>query len=461
MIVVVKNIDYEKAFIELAKIDYGFYVEYAHKGLYKPAKHTELICNKLQLVEAGKIKRIMFLMPPRHSKSMTVTETFPSYFIGKNSERRVIVSSYGDALAQKFGRENKRIVEDYGKQIFDITLSKTNMSNVNWGIAGHRGGMISAGIGGSITGEGADCLIIDDPVKNRQEASSLTYRNMVWNEYQSTLLTRLHAGGSVIIILTRWHEDDLAGRILKNSSEEWDIVSLPAEAESENDLLGRRIGEPLWPENGYDIEWLKAKKKEVGSQVWASLYQQRPSVEEGNLFQRNWWKFYTRIPKLEQYGMSVDCTFKDTKDTDYVVLQIWGRSGGDYFLLDQVRQQMGIIATMSAVRTLYAKWPQASTKLIEDKANGSAVIEMLRREIPGLIPINPEGGKIVRAQAVSPFAESGNIWLPDPTIAGFVHDFIEEATAFPNGLNDDQVDSMTQMINYWESKPRVRIRSLG
>ena len=259
----------------LAKVDYEYYLEYVHRGLYKHAKHTKLIANKLENVEKGNCKRLMILLPPRHSKSMTVSETFPSYFIGRNPNRRVILVSYGDSLARKFGRVNRNKLEEYGEEIFGINLSKDNSSVTNWGIEGYRGGMISAGIGGPITGEGADLLIIDDPIKNRKEADSKTYRDMVWDEWQNTLYTRLQPDGAVIIILTRWHEDDLAGRLLNSDYgevEDWDIIRLPAIAE-ENDLLGRAVGEPLWPENGFDEEWAKATKTAVGSRTWASLYQ--------------------------------------------------------------------------------------------------------------------------------------------------------------------------------------------
>lgn len=447
---------------EIARTEYSFYCEYVHRGLYKISKHSDLLCSKLEAVERGDIKRLLICCPPRHGKSMTVSETFPSWFIGRNTNRRVIVVSYGDALAQRFGRENKKRIREFGKEIFNIKLSSVNQANVNWGLDGARGGMIAAGIGGSITGEGADLLIIDDPIKNRMEANSIAYRNMVWNEYLSTLLTRLQSEAAIILILTRWHEDDLAGRILKEHADDWDIVSLPAVAESENDLLGRKIGETLWPENGYDEKWAALKKREVGTQVWNSLFQQRPSILEGGLFNRGWWRYYQRIPNdIEEFGMSWDCTFKDNDDTDYVVGQVWGRRGADYYLLDQVRDQMGIIATMNSLQSLYGKWPRATLKLIEDKANGTAVIEMMTKKIPGLIPVNPQGGKFIRAQAMSPFAESGNIYLPDPSIAYWVHDFIEECASFPNGMTDDMVDAMTQMINYWESAPRIRIRSLA
>lgn len=449
--------------VNLARNDYSFYLEYTHRGLYTPAKHTDLICDSLERIEKGSLKRLMIWLPPRHSKSMTVSESFPSYFIGKNPERRVIETSYGDNLAKKFGRANRSKVEQYGPSLFNICLSRANSSVTNWGIEGHRGGMISAGIGGPITGEGADLLIIDDPIKNRAEANSPVYREMVWNEWQNTLLTRLHPGAAIIIILTRWHEDDLAGRLLELEPEKWEVISLPAEAE-QDDLLGRPVGAPLWPEYGYDAAWMLDKKREVGSQVWASLYQQRPSPAEGNIIQREWLKYYTALPsRFDEVIQSWDCSFKDSKASksgvpDYVVGQIWGRKGAGKYLLDQIRGRLGFSATIRAIQSMTQKWPQARAKLIEDKANGPAVIDVLKDKIPGLIAVEPQGDKIARLQAVSPDFEAGNIYLPSPTIAVWVSDYIEELVSFPTATNDDQVDATSQaLIRLGTGRRRVRM----
>lgn len=380
---------------------------------------------------------------------MTVTETFPSFFMGKNPERRVIEVSYGDELARRFGKLNRQKIEEFGSELFGITIAKDQSNMTNFDIDGHRGGMLSVGIGGGITGQGADLLLIDDPIKNREQADSQVYREKIWQEWQNTLLTRLHPDAAIILIITRWHEDDLAGRLLNpehGEVEDWDIVSLPAIAEA-NDLLDRMIGEPLWPEYGYDLEWAEAKKAAVGSRTWAALYQQRPSPEGGQMLKRYWWKFYNTLPKdLEWQLQSWDCSFKDSDGTDFVVGQVWGVKGSDVYLLDQARDRMDLPATLQALLNLTDKWPLATTKLIEDKANGPAVISMLRHKTGGLIPIEPRGSKEARASAVSPLIEAGNVYLPSPAIAPWVNDFIEECSVFPNGTNDDQVDAMSQAL---------------
>lgn len=440
--------------LELSRRSYRDYVEYVHHGAYTHFKHTEMVCQELQPIAEGEQRYILIEMPPRHGKSMTVSETFPSYFIGRNPDKRVIATAYGDSLARKFGRFNRNKLIEFGQSLFDVEISDENGSSNNWSLAGHRGGMISTGIGGSITGEGADLLLIDDPFKNAEEANSPTIREKVWSEWESTLSTRLHKGGSVIVIMTRWHEDDLIGRLLQRSPHNWIRLRLPCIAEDEDDLLGRKEGEALCPELGFDVEWAAKKKIEVGSRTWAALYQQRPSPQSGTILKREWWKFYRQAPaQFDEVLQSWDCTFKDAENNDYVVGQVWGRIGADKYLLDQVRAKMNLPATIQAIRTLSAKWPRAIAKLIEDKANGPAVIQMLNKEIPGLIPVNPEGGKVVRAQAVSPEIEAGNVYLPDPSIAPWIHDYIEECSVFPNGKNDDQVDCTTQALARWQAPP--------
>jgi len=432
----------------LASIDYAFYCEYVHRGLWIPARHLELVCSNLEEVERGILKRLMIYLPPRHGKSMSCTETFPSYFIGKNPERRVIEVSYGDDLARRFGKFNRQKIEEFGNEIFRVQVAKDQASMTNFDIEGHRGGMISVGVGGPITGQGADLLLIDDPIKNREQADSETYREKIWSEWQNTLRTRLHPNAAVILIITRWHEDDLAGRLLNpeyGEVEDWEIVSLPAEAEA-GDLLGRDIGEPLWPEHGFDKHWMNSTKAAVGSRAWNALYQQRPTPAEGSLLKRGWWQWYDKPPdKFDRVVQSWDCSFKDSDGSDYVVGQVWGMKGIDCYLLDQVRGRMDMPTTVEAVEMVSEKWPDTKRKFIEDKANGPAVMQILSRKLSGIIAVNPEGGKLARASAVSPHIESGHVFLPK--FYSWAQDFVEEAAAFPNGQHDDQVDAMTQAIN--------------
>ena len=436
---------------ELAKKNYRDYLLYVHHGIYEHFRHTVLLSQTLQEIAEGKPKKIIVTMPPRHSKSMTITETFPSYYLGLNPNKRVITTAYGDSLARKFGRLNKQKINEFGEELFGIAINEENASNNNWSIKGFRGGQISTGIGGSITGEGADLLIVDDPYKNHEQAYSEVLREKVWNEWQNTLLTRLQKGASVIIVQTRWHEDDLVGRLLKTEPEKWEVINFPAIAE-ENDILNRDIGDPLCSGLGYDEEWAENKKKEVGSMVWNSLYQQRPSAPEGNMLKRTWWRYYKELPgQLEEMLISVDATFKNKATSDFCVLQVWGRKGSNRYLIDQIRDRFNFPETVQALRNLSAKYPRCYLKLIEDKANGSAVIDYLKNEISGLIPIEPDGSKESRVNAVSPSIESGNVYLPDPLYTGlsWAEDFVNECASFPNGKHDDMVDCMSQALNRW------------
>lgn len=434
---------------------------------YEVNWHHEVLCKELDKLVTGENKRLMVFMPPRNGKSELGSRRFPAYVLGRDPDAQIISTSYSADLASRMNRDVQRIIdsEEYRAVFPDTFLNGSNVRTIANGsylrnsdifeVVGHSGIYKSAGIGGGITGMGMNYGIIDDPIKNRKDAESKTIRESVWDWYTSTFYTRLEKDARILIILTRWHEDDLAGRLLKLAEEDpdadqWKVISYPAIAEaplSEGDP--RQEGDPLWPAK-YDLSDLKKIKAAVGSYEWSALYQQKPSPSEGNILNRAWWKYYNAKPgKLDEIIQSWDCAFKETDDSDYVVGQVWGRVGANKYLLDQVRARMDLPGTIQAVRSLSAKWPQARAKLVEDKANGPAVIQLLKNEIPGLIPVNPEGGKVVRAQAASPELEAGNVFIPAPSIAPWIHDFVEEAAAFPNGLNDDQVDCFSQAINYW------------
>jgi predicted phage terminase large subunit-like protein len=380
-------------------------------------------------------------------------------------------------------RDVQRIIDspEYAK-VFDSKLFGKNIRSTSQGtylrnsdifeIVGHKGVYRSAGVGGGITGMGAKYAIIDDPFKNRQDANSQTIRQSVWEWYTSTLYTRLTPDARVLIIMTRWHEDDLVGRLIEQQKEEdsdhWRIISFPAlsepgrEDEHEIDKEMRpNEGMALWPSR-FDEKKLARIKTVIGSYEWASLFQQRPSPAEGAIFMRSWWQYWkeARHPSFfEEIIQSWDCTFKDTDGTDYVVGQVWGRRGADRYLLDQVRDRMNFPKTVDAIKKLKAKWPSTGAVLIEDTANGPAVIATLKHDIPGLIPVKPEGGKVVRAQAVTAQIEAGNVYLPSPEIAAWVGDFIEECAAFANGKHDDQVDSMTQALTRLGNRSPVTVHS--
>ncbi|BBD69519.1 hypothetical protein NIES4072_31480 [Nostoc commune NIES-4072] len=303
-----------------------------------------------------------------------------------------------------------------------------------------------------------NCLLWDDP-HDAQEVNSELIRQGVIDRWDSAIRNRVNdLKSSVRIgIMQRLHEKDLSGHVLNQGS--WQHLCIPQEFEKAQSPTALGWVDPrtepeelMFPER-FSKEVLLEEKKALGSYGYAGQHQQRPAPADGGHFKRSWWKYYKVAPDdFELIIQSWDCTFKETKKSDYVVGQVWGKRGGQFYLLDQVRDRMDINATIAAIRAMSAKYPNSTAKLIEDKANGPAVISMLEREIPGIIAIEPEGGKLVRAVAIAPFVEAGNVFLPDPSISSWVGDFVAEFSTFPNGSNDDMVDSASQSLNWLASK---------
>lgn len=424
---------------------------------YQWYKHNLKLANALQRVADGELKRLMIFAPPRHGKSLLTSKIFPAYCLYRHPDKYVAIASYAAELAYGFSRSSRD-----GFRLLGGTLRDDSQSVKQWETP-EGGGLWAAGVGGAATGRGFGSVgIIDDPLKNAEEAASDTIKRKQEEWYSSTFYTRAENDAAIIVIQTRWAEDDLSGWLLSNESgedpERWHVVNFQAIKEDSTPKIPssctlepdwRETGEALCPERFNAKKLLKIKER-IGSRFFEALYQQNPSPAEGDLFKRQWWKFYFAPPKFDQIIQSWDCTFKDTSTSDYVVGHVWGKAGSEYYLIDQVRERMDINGTLSAIQTLSAKYPEARAKLIEDKANGTAVIDLLKRKVSGLIAVNPEGGKIVRANAVAPYAEAGNIYLPEPTLKPWVHDFIEEHSAFPNGAHDDMVDCFSQAIAYLE-----------
>jgi predicted phage terminase large subunit-like protein len=425
---------------------------------YAPNWHHRVLADKLMELEAGESGRLMVLMPPRHGKSELASVRFPAWFLGRSPQRRVIATSYSARLAENFGRKVRDIVADEKfRLVFGSGLSGSSKAADRWETS-EGGGYVAAGVGGSITGMGGDLLIVDDPFKNQEDADSKNYRDKVWDWYQSTLYTRIEKGGRIVVILTRWHEDDLAGRLLADGGDQWDVVSFPAIAEEDEQY--RQSGEPLWAEK-YDLQALDGIKGAVGTRVWNALYQQRPAPDDGAVFKKSWFRFYDVEPEFDQMVQSWDMTFSGGDGSDFVVGQVWGIKGAGRYLLDQVRGRMDFMAALHALRQMTDKYPAAKAKYIEDKANGPAVISALKSEIQGLIPVNPKGSKVSRAIAITPMLEAGNVYLRRG--AQFTAELMDEAALFPSGKNDDMVDAMTQALSQTEKrqKPSASFAGLG
>ena len=442
-------------------LDFAIYT----RSHYDPNWHHRLLCEKLNQFSMGKIPRLMVFMPPRHGKSELVSRCLPAYLLGRDPNTSVIATSYSAALASRMNRDVQRLIDsdEYMRVFPNTRLNSKNVVSVAQGtwlrnsstfeVVDQRGVYRSAGVGGGITGMGARFGIIDDPIKNQEDAYSIAYREKLWDWYTSTFYTRLEGEDAAILItLTRWHEDDLAGRLLQQAkddptADQWEVLSLPAVCEEDKPYDPREIGEALWPER-FPLKLLE-KNKAQGMYVWNSLFQQRPAAMSGNLVHRDWLRYYSELPKdVDGWLTSWDMSFKKTKKGSFVVGQIWARKEGCFYLVDQFRNRVGFPDTIEAMRRVCAKYPKAKEHLVESAANGPAVIDTLHDEIPGLIPIGTNGeSKESRLVAVAPWLESGNVFFPVPAHQPWVDELVDELVTFPNAANDDQVDALSQALN--------------
>lgn len=421
--------------------------------------------------------RLIITMPPQEGKSTRVAKDFVLWVLKQRPWTRVVGASYGQGLANRNGRSIRNTIKSNPE--LGMTLAADNGSASEWQLAGYDGGLVSVGIGAGLTGRPADLMVIDDPIKDRKEADSELQRQTVWDWWTDVASTRLAPGAPVVVILTRWHEDDLAGRLLAaEDGHLWRVVNIPAQADhdpekGESDPLGREIGEWLESARGRTAQEWAAIKVRVGTRSWGAMYQGRPTSATGTIFQRVWWQRYDQPLWLEREDgtrivtgfddliLSWDMTFKDTKGTDFVSGQVWGRIGADAYLLDRISRRMDFVETLAAFKALAARWPQAMLKLVEDKANGPAVISMLGRSVPGIVPIEPDGSKVARASAVSPLVESRNVWLPSSDLAPWADEVIEQAAGFPTAKHDDDVDAMSQALNRMIVMPLLAGQDLG
>lgn len=445
--------------------DYKTYCMYVHTPEYftvegyrdedlrwYPSKFHKYLCDTVQeFIERPTDKAYEILVlstPPQHGKSETITKTLPSWYLMKNPDKFVIEVSYGNDLAERFGKANLDKVKEYGR-LFGVQPDPKKCTSQEFYLKDHTGGMISRGRGSSLTGYSGHLIVIDDPIKNREEADSETQRESLWEEFNDSIVSRHQRGTKIILIMTRWHEDDLVGRIRESLPEDIvTVINLPCEAE-EGDLLGRKPGQALCPEIGKDDVWLREFKKthasEHGLRSWNALYQGHPSAKEGNILAREWWKFYEEAPRFDTMLMSVDAAFKDGEQNDYVAITVWGKTDSDIYLVDLVNKHLNLTGTIRAIKMLAYKYPKIGPILIEDKANGPAIIHLLRDSLNGIIPVRPDVSKEARVNAVSFAIEAGNVYLPKNR--KWTWEFIDQCAAFPNGKHDDMVDSMSQALS--------------
>ena len=432
----------------------GSLLEYAKFQMpeYQTPAHIKLLAHKLEEVERGNIKRLAIFMPPRHGKSQLTSQFFPAWYLGRNPSKFVIATTYAQDLADDFGRSVRNQIqdEDYNRIFNDCTLSKDSSSVRRFHTTG-SGVYYAVGAGGAITGRGAHLLLIDDPIKGREDADSNAMRSNLIDWYRSTAYSRLMPGGSIILIQTRWHEDDLAGWILRETSHEpWEVVELPAVLdEKTSKILKRPKGQALWPE-AYDKKRLEEIKKTAGSREWNSLYMQRPSAEEGNILKRYWWKEWTEDnpPECNYILQSWDTAYTVKSTSDYSAVTTWGifENNGiqNAILLSARRERWEFPELKSEAIKLYNEF-KPDVVLIEAKASGWSLIQELQRAGIPITPFNPKrADKKTRAHSVTPLFESGRVWYPSSKY--WAEDVINQCAQFPSSNYDDLVDSTTQAL---------------
>ncbi len=416
-------------------------------------------------VVAKESPRLILTMPPRHGKSV-LAERFSVWHLGHNPTHETVFASYAKGPASDRTRAARDCLYDPATQAAfpHLELSDDTRGKISWRVTQQAGGGSAQAVGvrGSLTSKGAHVLIIDDPVKDWEEALSPLKRERAWDWYQSNAYTRLAPGAGILLIMTRWHEDDLAGRVLAETPDEnWRVVNFPAVAEAAEEH--RNIGEALHPER-YNLEALMRIKHAIGTRKWLALYLQRPSSPGGSVWLSHWWRYWSDSPRddarirpkrFDEIITSWDLTFgSKTAAASWVVGQAWGRIGEDCFLLAERRGKWSFPESVAAIKALAKEYPRARRHIIEKKANGAAVIETLETALKGIEPAMPTASKTARAHAVSARIEGGHVFLPHPAEALWVQDFIDECTAFPSGKLNDRVDTASQALRALRAKRR-------
>lgn len=438
-------------------------------------RYVRLLGEAFRRAVVGESKRQIWNLPARLGKSTLASRWGPAWALDRDPTRKFILTSYGDELAH----ENAVHVRDILRTHRDVLRARLRLDRQRMDrfVTEEGGGVLAAGIGSAITGFGGS-VIVDDPFKNWQEAHSAARREVVRNAYRSVLRLRLDSAADfILVVMTRWHEDDLAGDLQKEAEdgtgEAWEVIRLPQLAEP-GDPLGRQPGEVLEP-GRFDLDAVRARRRALGSFLFAALEQQAPAPEEGGELKRAWWRIETRAPtKADEWMTSWDMKLKDKEAGDFVVGQAWARTGTDYWLVDQLRGQWNQATTANAIALMAVRFPQIAAHVVENTGNGPEVMEALRQPKPtyvvddemagelgmteaeriavtrlrrrglgGLIPNTPKGPKPVRARAVSGYVEAGDVHLVEASWTGA---FLDETAAFPNGAHDDQVDAFSQAL---------------
>lgn len=467
------------------------FIKYTNKK-YKANFHHQIICDDLDdFLRSETRNRLMIFTGPRKGKSQIVSRALPAYVFGRTPENNIIGASYSSDLASKNCKDVQEIMDsDEYADVFPNThlpskktkrLAQFKEGSIRYVrnseefqlVGKDLGEYKAAGVGGALTGFGCDILLIDDVIKNMEEALSPNRKKVVYDWYTSTAYTRLSKKGKVVIIMTRWAEDDLCGALLADAkknpeADQWEVLCFPEMFEEDHEFKHaddpRKEGEVLWPEFFPEEKVIKTKNS-VGSKIWASLYQQKPAPTEGSVLKASDFKYFDATPKFDYLAMSIDAAFKDTDGSDNVAMGVFGVRGANKYLLHLVREKLDFVATIKALLKVRAMFQTMRFILIEDKANGPAVVSTLKSSVAGIITYSPTESKLARAYAITPQLEAGNVFLPNKyyepnrQLYPWIMDekvfdaFLNEVKMFPFGKNDDCVDMLTQFLIKLNSIP--------
>ena len=426
------------------------------QGRWTIARHLKLLNQAIMETLTGMdgIRRLIVTMPPRHGKSLLCSQYLPAWYLGPFPEHRVMLASYEASFAAQWGRKSRNVLEEHGRNVFGVQVAMSPSAADHWDLAGHGGGMQTAGVGGPLTGKGANLLIVDDPVKNHEEAASETMRTKAWEWWTSTAYTRLEPSGVAIVIQTRWHQDDLAGKLVANmeqGGEPWRVMNLPAIADD---------GSALWPER-FPLDELLKIKQTLGSYFWSALYQQRPTPPEGGKFKREWFKTVPELPA----GVRKAVRYWDKAGTegggDYSAGCLIAELDGVFYVVDMARGQWSDLQRermieQSAQRDKL-RFGNISTWVEQEPGSGgkdSAAATIRRLAGHAIRADKVTGPKEVRAAPFAAQAEAGNVRL----VAGpWKGAFLDEVSMFPHGRFDDQVDAASGAFNKLTNKRRILV----
>lgn len=443
---------------------------------YRWSWHIDAFVGHLEAVTRGEVQNLVVLVPPRSGKSNHVSVFWPAWWWTFEPGTRFLCASYSGGLATDHSVKCRRLVRSqWYRARFGDAFQLAGDQDRKTQFENDRGGYrIAVGVGGTGTGRGGDVLIVDDP-HNVKERESDRKREEVIDWWDTVLSTRLNnpATGRRVVVMQRTHEDDLVGHLEDESPHDWTVLRLPQEYEPDDPCRTRigfedpreEEGELLHPER-FPREWVEAQKAELGSRDYAAQHQQRPAPAEGAIFKRRWFRFHRFHDLPDGFDVvlqSWDCAFKGKQTSDFVCGQTWGIRGADHYLLGQTHAKLEFTETLDAIRRAKARWQNTDAVVVEDKANGPAVISTLRREIPGMVAFDPgERDKPARYRSVAPTVEAGNVVLPDPeyrTEGGeapyeWVEDLVAELCRVPEARNDDRADAMAQAILWARERGR-------